>query len=962
MAPMDPGTSGGDRNPSALVLIIASAGSSDPLHLLASRLTPGHATAYLVVRHASEDTPDEDLLNSLAACSLLPVSTLKQGEPPAANWLQLLPVGMELQADGLAIWSREPGDRLGAGLNLDTILETLAAVWGPRLIVIVLSGLGADGVLGLWRVLDTGGQVAALNPRSALFSGMPSADIQLGGLTAVLDPAGISDWLHQQLSNLESQKIESSLTLSAELLQHILMVLHERTGVDFSRYKTSTVCRQLQRRLALLKLDNFNDYLRMLQADDLEPEQLKAHLLVGVTRFFREGSPFAALRTELESLMANRIALQPLRVWVPGCSSGEEAYSIAMLVSALLDHPADLSDRLKIFATDLNDNALAVARRGQYPSACADAVPIDLRQRYISLRDDQIEISRELRRCIVFSRHNLGSDPPFPRLDLISCRNTLIYFNSSLQEQALRSFRFALVPGGLLLLGQSESLPPGNRGFATVNAQQRLYRLTSHLQRDDLVALNTQPFGSGAVGLRRQTPHRRDHPASQHVELLEALVQQRQPPTLILDENLDLIAVLGDVTPFCGLPQGPLITSVTGFLREELRAEATALLLLSRNDGAVRQSRALRLGDDQEPVMLEVASLQVEDRSLRCLSFHRLPASDPTVAPPLSLELNQEMARLESELLRSQNSLRESMAELEQANEELEASAEELQASSEELQASNEELESSIEELQATNAELVALNQELQRRGEELEQVNLDLQNIQCSLSQGMVIVDQQLRVLRFSPLAVRVFGLLESDRGLPLLDVPTTLPLQGLADALRAVVNGAPQQQLEANSEEVSYLLRVLPYLGPCRQLMGAIITLTDVSELVALRRVAEASLAGFISLTDALDEVVWKRDPQLEQLLYVSRQAGPILGRPAAELLADPGWLDRQITAEDRQVVLAARQRPGPGWSVQYRWRHPEGRVLQLLETALRLDGDLEASVVGTLRVVEAQPAADR
>lgn len=961
MAPMDPRTSDGDKNPSALVLIIASAGSSDPLHLLVSRLTPGHATAYLVVRHASEVTPDEDLLNSLAACSLLPVSTLREGKPPAANWLQLLPVGMELEADGLAIRSREPEDQVGAGLNLDTVLETLATVWGPRLIVIVLSGLGADGVLGLWRVLDTGGQVAALNPRSALFSGMPSAAIQLGGLTAVLDPTGISNWLHQQLSTLESQETESSLALSAELLQHILMVLHERTGVDFSRYKTSTVCRQLQRRLALLKLDDFNDYLRMLQANDLEPEQLKANLLVGVTRFFREGSPFAALRTELEALMANRLALQPLRVWVPGCSSGEEAYSIAMLISALLDHPADLSDRLKIFATDLNDNALAVARRGLYPSACADAVPNDLRQRYISLRDDQIEISRELRRCIVFSRHNLGSDPPFPRLDLISCRNTLIYFNSSLQEQALRSFRFALVSGGLLLLGQSESLPPGNRGFAAVNAQQRLYRLTSHLQRDDLVALNTQPFGSGAVGMRRQTQHRRDHPASQHVVLLEALVQQRQPPTLILDENLDLIAVLGDVTPFCGLPQGPLVTSVTGFLREELRAEATALLLLSRNDGAVRQSRALRLGDDQESVLLEVASLQVEDRSLRCLSFLRLPAY-PYVAPPLSLEINQEMARLESELLRSQNSLRESMAELEQANEELEASAEELQASSEELQASNEELESSIEELQATNAELVALNQELQRRGEELEQVNLDLQNIQCSLSQGMVIVDQQLHVLRFSPLAVRVFGLLESDRGLPLLDVPTTLPLQGLADALRAVVNGAPQQQLEANSEEVSYLLRVLPYLGPCRQLMGAIITLTDVSELVALRRVAEASLAGFISLTDALDEVVWKRDPQLERLLYVSRQAGPILGRPAAELLADPGWLDRQIAAEDRQAVLRARQQPGPGWSVQYRWRHPEGRVLLLLETALRLDGDLEASVVGTLRVVNAQPAAER
>ena len=296
------------------------------------------------------------------------------------------------------------------------------------------------------------------------------------------------------------------------------------------------------------------------------------------------------------------------------------------------------------------------------------------------------------------------------------------------------------------------------------------------------------------------------------------------------------------------------------------------------------------------------------------------------------------------------------MAELEQANEELEASAEELQASSEELQASNEELEASVEELQASNAELVALNQELRQRGEELEQANMDLQNIQGSLSQGMVIVDRQLRILRFSPLAVRVFGLLESDRGLPLLEVPTTLPLQGLAEALQTVVNGGPRQQLEASSEEVAYLLRVLPYLGHDEDLLGAIVALTDVSELVAMRKVAEASLAEFVSLTDALDDVVWKQDGQLEQLLYVSHQAEVILGRSPGDLIQDPGWLDSRIASEDRPTVLAERQRQAPRWRLRYRWHHPDGRMLLLQETALRIEGELETCVVGTLRVVDA------
>ncbi len=957
MAAGDSEAQTGGAPPRSLVVLVASAGSLETLRLVVSRLAPDHDAAYLVVRHSCGTPSTDDLRHTLAATSPLAIHPLNDGDRPVAGTLQLLPEGRDVEATGWSLRLRTPRDGFRPAPCMDLMLESLAAAWGPRLIVVMLSGLGADGALSLRRVREAGGLAAAQNPASAIFTGMASAAVQLGGLAAVLDPSAISTWLNQQLRERGTLDGQDDLSPSAEMMQQILKVLHERTGIDFSRYKSSTVCRRVQRRLTLLKLGDFNNYLSMLENDHQEPELLKSNLLVGVTRFFRDAATFAALGSELEALMANRLPGQPLRVWVPGCASGEEAYSIAMVLSAVLRHPADLNDRIKIFATDLNDSALVVARRGLYPVGSAETVPNELRRRFFNAYEGQIEISRDLRRCIVFCRHNLGNDPPFPRLDLISCRNTLIYFNPSLQDQALRSFRFALTPGGLLLLGQSETLPPGISGFSTINAQQRLYRLSRHLQRDDLVAMGPRPFGSGAVGTRRQPLQRRDHPPRQHVALLEAMVQQRQPPTLVLDGNLDLVAVLGDVSPFCTLPQGQLSSSVVGFLREEVRQEATALLLLSRNNPAVQLSRQLRLGNDQDTVRLEVAGLVVEGRSLRCLTFHRLPAPVSGPEPALSLELTQEMARLESELLNSQNSLRESMAELEQANEELEASAEELQASSEELQSSNEELEASIEELQASNAELVALNHELRQRGEELEQANMDLQNIQGSLSQGMVIVDRQLRILRFSPLAVRVFGLLESDRGLPLLEVPTTLPLQGLAEALETVVNGGALQQLEASSEEVAYLLRVLPYLGRDQDLLGAIVALTDVSELVAMRRVAEASLGEFISLTDALDEVVWKRDALLNRLLYVSRRADLILGRTAAELLQEPGWLDERIAPEDRERVLAERQQPGPRWRLQYRWHHPDGRVLLLQETALRLEGELETSVVGTLRVVDAE-----
>lgn len=291
------------------------------------------------------------------------------------------------------------------------------------------------------------------------------------------------------------------------------------------------------------------------------------------------------------------------------------------------------------------------------------------------------------------------------------------------------------------------------------------------------------------------------------------------------------------------------------------------------------------------------------------------------------------------------------MADLEQANEELEASSEELQASSEELQSSNEELEASNEELQATNEELSTLNQQLRSRSDELEHLNTDLENIQNSLNQGMVIVDRQLRITRFSPLAVRVFGLVESDIGQPLIGVPTTVPLPELREALLAVMSGEERRSLEATSEEVSYLALVMPYRDRLGQCLGAIITLTDVSEQVALRRAAEASLREFTSLADALDQVVWKRDHEMRRILYISQRIERLTGWSAAQLCSDPGVLDHAILPDDRAAVAAARRNGAQGWRVTFRLRIPDGRERAFEEVATVLDDGNDHEVVGTL-----------
>lgn len=442
----------------------------------------------------------------------------------------------------------------------------------------------------------------------------------------------------------------------------------------------------------------------------------------------------------------------------------------------------------------------------------------------------------------------------------------------------------------------------------------------------------------------------------QHMALLEGLIRAICPPALVLDENHDLVEVIGDVTPFCRLPEGRMSAAAHSFLLPELQSAARALFLLARADGLAVGSEPLTLAASDRSVRLEARSIQVGERPFTVLTFNpaekaALATAAKSLAMAQDVAFDQEIERLERELLSSQDSLRRSLADLEQANEELEASSEELQASSEELQSSNEELEASNEELQATNDELGTLNEQLRARSNDLEQLNVDLENIQTSLSQGMVIVDPQLRISRFSPLAVRVFGLVDSDIGQPLMGVPTTVPIPGLREALQAVLGGESRRSLEAGSEEVSYLVQVLPYLERDGRRRGAIVTLTDVSELVALRHTAESALDEFATLTDALEQAVWKWDRPMRRLLYASKRIQALTGWTPTELCDRPALVDEAIDPADRERVAAARAPDRQQWSVRYRLITRDGRQISVQESARVVSDGGQPWVVGTL-----------
>ncbi|MEB3351790.1 MAG: chemotaxis protein CheB, partial [Cyanobacteriota bacterium] len=874
-----------------LVAIGASAGGLEALRTLVQGLRPDLPLAVVVAQHLAPDHPSR-LAALLQPLCPLPVAEAADGEVLQPGRLLVVPPGHDAVVTTRQLRLVPPLAPRGSVPSLDRLLASLAEGWGERAVAVLLSGHGSDGAQGLRQVRAAGGLTLAQTPASAACPALPAAAIRQGGAELVLEPAAIAAAIQAcaaaqrpQASGVQPEP--SPAMVSALVLQH--------TGLDVSGYKSSTLRRQVARRQALSSCSCGADYEALLAASPEEARILASNLMVSVTRFFRDPEVFEGLAEQLRARLAG-CQERRLRVWVPGCATGEEAYTLAMVISAALDHPADLSQHLRLFATDIDDTGLAITRAGLYPATAAETIPPELGERFTTVVDQQLQMHKSLRACLVVARHNLLVDPPFPGLDLVSCRNTLIYFTAPLQAQVVDRFRFALLPGGLLLLGLSESLGTRMEGFTAVQGVPRLYTHLAESRDAGRPPATLRRGGAPLLSPWRPAPLPAppgDAAPALPAALGGAVLAAVCGPALLLDDSQELLTVIGDGGRYCRLPEGrPSLTGVA-LLRPELQVAARALLLLVRTDGAPVLSEPLQL-DGEGVVQLEARPLAVADRRFSLLRFLSQPPpgaleaeTEPAVRPH-DPAFSRAVAHLEQQLLASQEHLRRSLEELEQANEELEASSEELQASSEELQSSNEELEASNEELQATNDELVSLNQQLRSRSEELEQLNNELENIQRSLSQGMVIVDARLRVTRFSPLAVRLFGLVDDDIGRPLLAAPTTMPLPELGDALREVVDGiAARRNLEADNGEIAYLVQVLPYQELGGRQRGAILTLTDVSEPVGLRRVAENALHDFTTITDGLEQVVWKRDAATGRLLYISQPVQDLTGWSARELV---------------------------------------------------------------------------
>src|SRR5687767_14267929 len=818
--------------PRFVVGIGASAGGLDPLVRFFENLPNDTGMAFVIVQHLSPDF--KSLMDELLARHTpLPIHLVEDGMPVEADHIYLIPAKKEMIVSGGRLLLSERGRQQELTLPIDVFFRSLAQDYGSKAVAIVLSGGGSDGSRGISHVHETGGLVLVQDLDSAQFDGMPKAAIETGVVDHTLRP---EDMPRMLLERAESSLADPPDTIDRpspppQGLDALYDVLETEFGLDFNHYKPSTVTRRIERRLGLAQAQNVDEYLTRLRSERDELDALYRDLLIGVTRFFRDPDAFALLEQRiLPELLTREPRNAPLRLWVAGCATGEEAYSLAILLQELA---ATYGERpIKIFATDVHRGSLAQATLGVYGEEAIANVSADRLARYFMQNGNTYQVVPELRQMVVFAQHNVISDAPFTRVDLISCRNLLIYLQPPAQQRVLSFFHFALSQAGMLFLGPSESLGPLAEGFEIIDKHWQLYRKGTEVRTPvdarhrSTVAVNTRLTVPSVVAPAR-------HSLGQLLSIYDALLEETMPPSLLLTERGELVHAMGGAARFLRVRDGRQSLDVLDLVDAELKMILAGGLKRALAEQAPVVFNGVRVRSDDQLYRVTVRAVAGRAPHVRhaVVSFEaQSPQAKPAPATAIQIDVDhvseQQLAALEAELGTTKESLQAAI-------EQLEASNEELQASNEELQSSNEELQSTNEELQSVNEELYTVNAEYQRKIAELTELTNDMDNLLASTEIGTIFLDGQLRIRKFTPQITETFGLLPHDVGRSIETFAHKMRHPGLVEDLKRVLTAGEAVERDLTDPQgKAFFLRLLPYRAK-GVVDGVVLTLIDVTGL---------------------------------------------------------------------------------------------------------------------------------
>ncbi len=746
----------------------------------------------------------------------------------------------------------------GHYMSVDAFFNSLAQERGSKAIGVVLSGADGDGALGLKAIKVAGGITFAQREASAQVSSMPNTAAATGHVDFILSPEEIAACLakishHPYVTYPEPEKTLEGLAQDKNPLKNIFRLLQADTGIDFTHYKHTTLKRRILRRMALYKLDILEDYAKYLQSNPKEVEALSQEFLIHVTSFFRDPEVFQALIEQVfPSMMLNRASADPIRIWVAGCSTGEEVYSIAICLLEFLD-TQETVPKIMIFGTDISELAIEKARSGTYiPSLVEQISPERLRRFFVKV-EGGYEISKPIRQMCVFAKQNILADPPFSSLDLISCRNVLIYLGTTLQKQVLPMFHYSLKPTGFLLLGTSESTGESSDLFAPVDKKQRIYarKLTA-------TRLNTDYFTTIYLE-QKVNGEKMNSDAGSGFDLLkeaDRIVWNKYAPAgVIINSELEIIQFRGDTSPYLspapGKPSFNLLNMAGANLRLELR---TALMEAKRLDIPVRKANIPLSGKGQlKEVTIEVISLKAPQtkESYFLVLFEEVPSlaspqlvedkrkvkptrGKQTATSQELIQLKCELTATQQELAATKEYLQSVIQEQESITQELTTANEEILSSNEELRSTNEELQTAQEEIQATNEELNTTNEELQSRILESTKVNSDLRNLLSSVNIPIVMLGSDLSIRRFTPMAEKIFNLIPTDVGRPFSHIKSNINVPNLEQLIEEVIDTLVIKKQEVQDQEGCwYDLFIRPYKTLENKIDGAVVMLVDIDAL---------------------------------------------------------------------------------------------------------------------------------
>jgi two-component system CheB/CheR fusion protein len=862
------------RKPLTVVGVGASAGGLEAFSQMLGTLPPDLGMAIVFVQHLAPQH-ESALPVLLSSVSQLPVIQVTEGMRVEANHVYVIPPNVQMDiSEGELHLTPRPSDR-SQYTPVDFFLRSLADSVQDRAIAVILSGTASDGASGVRDIKTAGGITFAQRPDSAKYDGMPRAAIATGMVDLVLPPREIASQLveiaHHPYASASLAPAREQIPDNQDDLNRVFSLLRGATGVDFQQYKIPTIMRRLQRRMALQKLTQLSQYVRFLQETPAEVLRLYQDVLIHVTRFFREPESFDALREHVfPQIVANRRGDAPIRVWVCGCATGEEAYSVAIALLEFMGEPSRAVP-IQIFATDVSENAIEHARVGRYGEGIAADVSPERLRRFFNKVDGNYRVAKTVRDLCIFARQDLARDPPFSKLDLILCRNVLIYMAAPLQRKLMSVFHYALKPTGFLMLGHAETIGSHADLFGIADKKHRIYakKLTDAAAGRGL-SFQVEYAALPPVPNRKSIAPTRDEGRTILNEANRLILDRYAPSGVVVDAELQIVQFRGQTGRYLEPAPGDPSISILKMAREGLLYALRGALhsARKRNIAVRREGLRVKSNGGWHDVNLEVIPLPASDRMHYLVLFEESRAPSRAKGSRRKTEKqarpDASLLQLQQELAASREHLQSIIQELEAANEELQSANEEILSSNEELQSTNEELDTAKEELQSTNEELNTVNEELHGRNEELSRVNSDLVNLLASVEIAIVIVASDLRIRRFTPMAERVLNLIPADIGRPISHIKPNIDCPDLERLIHDVVDRVVPQEREVQDQQGSvFSLRIRPYKNVDNRIDGAVLTLFDVDAAHRQDDAVRGARGLAHALVDAVHDPVVVLDP---------------------------------------------------------------------------------------------------